>query len=77
MPRERDGASGRFRTTYADRDFIEAIRSVDGAATTTKIIDHLGCSQRLALDRLHGLADDGTVSVEKIGNTYVWSVADE
>jgi hypothetical protein len=77
MPRTRDGSSGRYQTTYADEDFIEAIEAIDGAATTTKIIDTLGCSQRLALDRLHGLAADGDVSVEKIGNAYVWDVANE
>jgi len=76
MPRERDDESGMFRTSYPPEDFIDTIASLD-RATTTKIIDQLGCSQRTALDRLHDLADEDRVSVEKVGNTYVWSVEED
>ena len=74
MPRERDDESGMYRTAYTDEDFITAIADLD-RATTTKIIDRLGCSQRTALGRLHDLEDEGEVEVEKVGNTYVWSVS--
>ena len=73
MPRDRDEESGMYQTAYPPEDFVETIESLD-RATTTKIIDQLGCSQRTALDRLHDLADDDQVSAEKVGNTYVWSV---
>jgi len=77
MPRKRDETNGRYTSAYSDGSFIDAIREIDGVATTPKIMDHLGCSQRTALNALHGLEDGGSVSSEKIGNTYVWAIEDD
>ena len=77
MPRKRNETNGRYTSAYSDQSFIDAIREINGVATTPKIMDHLGCSQRTALNKLHNLEDGGFVSSEKVGNTYLWSVVED
>lgn len=76
MPRERDEQSGKYRTTYHDEDFLDAIRAADGQPSTPEIADALDCADRTALVRLHGLADDGKVKQRKVGAVNLWSVAE-
>ena len=76
MPRERDSESGRFTESYPHAVFLDALRDEDGMASTPEIADRVGCSGRLALNRLRDLADDGEVNQRKVGNANLWLLAE-
>lgn len=77
MPRKRDEESGKYRTSYRDEDFLEAIQVADTQPSTPEIADTLGCANRTALVRLHELADEGEVERRKVGAVNLWSVTVE
>lgn len=76
MPRERDEESGKYRTSYSDEDFLDAIREADGQPSTPEVADALGCADRTALVRLHELADAGEVERRKVGAVNLWMLAE-
>ncbi|WP_312911121.1 ArsR family transcriptional regulator [Natronosalvus caseinilyticus] len=69
---DRDDESGRYRTTYADADFLEALDVEGGMAGTQDVTDRVGCSYELAYKRLVALEDAGHVSSRKVGNARLW-----
>lgn len=74
MPYEkRDEESGEFVADFEPREFVKAVARVDGLATTSAVADEVGCSNRLALDRLTELEEDGRVSSQMAGRAKVWS----
>lgn len=75
MPRERDEESGKYRTSYSDEDFLDAIRAADDQPSTPEVADALGCADRTALVRLHELADAGEVKRRKVGAVNLWMLA--
>lgn len=77
MGRERDEESGKYQTTYQDKDFLEAIQAAGMQPSTPEIADALGCANRTALVRLHELADVGKVERRKVGAVNLWSVTGE
>lgn len=77
MPRTRDEKSGQYVESYPPEQFIDAITDRDGMASTPEIIETVGCSNRLALDRLRALEAEGRVTSRKVGNAYLWMVSDE
>lgn len=77
MPRKRNDDSGQYVESYPPEAFLEAINEQDGMASTPEIIDEVGCSNRLALNKLRDLEDDGRVRSRKVGNAYLWMVEDD
>lgn len=74
VPRERDDESGQFVESYPPEEFIRVIKEHDGMASTPEIYNELGCSNRLALNRLREMQQEGKVSARKVGNAYLWMV---
>jgi predicted ArsR family transcriptional regulator len=67
-----DGPARRVTT----EDVLDVFRRRDDSSeplTAPEIADALNCSRRTALDRLHDLADTGTVASKKVGGrSRVW-----
>lgn len=76
MPRTRDAESGQFTESYPLAVFLDALRSEGGMASTPEVANVVGCSDRLALNRLQELADSGRVTRRKVGNANLWIVAE-
>lgn len=74
MGRDRDDESGKYTTSYADEDFIEAIEAEDGLAGTTAVAEIVGCTQRQALNRLKELEEQQKVVSKDVGRALVWQV---
>ena len=72
--REREDESGRYTGTFADGDFLNAIRDVGGSASTAEVADAVGCDRRTAYVRLNGLEDTGDVESRMVGNSLLWSL---
>lgn len=70
MNEERDEA-GRFRETYADEEFLEAIETVS-VPSTQNIADEVGCSYDLAYHRLKALEQTQSVGAEQVGQAFIW-----
>lgn len=70
--RDRDEETGRFTTEFQDEDFTNAIRELDGSASTSEIADLLDCDRRTAYLRLNELEDEGHISSRKVGNSLLW-----
>ena len=77
MPRERDDETGRYRETYPAEAFVEALETLGDRVATTELRDEVGCSHRIALDRLKELTDEDTVDRQKVGNVYLWSLKED
>jgi len=67
---------GRIVEQYSDDGFLAAVDALDGASTGD-VADHLGCSRRLARDRLKALASDGRIEQIEAGNGFTWLSSDE
>jgi predicted transcriptional regulator len=76
MARERDDASGQFVAEFDPERFVQAIRDLDGAASTTEVAEAVGCDRRTAHLRLTELAEDEWVTNRRVGRAYLWSVAE-
>ena len=73
---ERDEESGQFAPKFADGDFLDAVRELNGA-TTSEVAEAVGCKYRTAYARLGDLQEEGGVTSTKVGNTLLWEVVDE
>lgn len=77
MPgKDRDQESGRYTTSYADAEFIDAIEDLDGMAGTADVAERVGCTRRTAYTRLLSLGAEGRVQSSLVGNSLVWTVPD-
>lgn len=74
--KKRDEDTGQYQTKFSDKDFIEAVESIE-SATTQKICDEVGCAYRTGHGRLTHLEEEGTIKGQKIGQTLIWTVKDE
>lgn len=77
MPRTRDAESGQFTERYPLSVFLNALRSEGGMASTPEVAESVGCSDRLALNRLQELAESGQVTRRKVGNAHLWILTDD
>lgn len=68
---ERDDSTGRFRPTFSDEEFLDAVSERD-LPTTREIADALGCNYRTAYDRLKDLESEGRVRSRSIGGSLAW-----
>jgi predicted ArsR family transcriptional regulator len=60
---------------HDDEEFLDAIRS--GHRATSDIAEQVDVSRQAADQRLRKLREEGVVESEIIGNSLIWSVADE
>ena len=74
---ERDDESGRYSETYPLDEFADALRALGGSAGTQDVADEVGCKYRTANAKLHELEEEGVATSQKVGNAYLWTVADE
>lgn len=72
MTPARDEDSGRYREEFSREQFLHAVEEIDNP-TTKKIADSVGCSYDLAYRRLKKLSNEGEITGEKVGNSYLWS----
>jgi hypothetical protein len=80
----RDDETGRYTEGYTPEDALEALRSLDGVATTSEVAEKIGCARRTAsinswnlkrpgaLDRArpggHGSGCSRTVAADEYGH---------
>lgn len=74
--KDRDEESGKYKASYTDSDFINAIEALDGMAGTSEIADEVGCTRRTAYTRLKSLEEKGCVESRQVGNSLVWIAAE-
>jgi hypothetical protein len=67
---------GQYTGKYSDDEFLEAISKADGFAGTGDVRDAVGCSHETAYKTLSGLANDGVIDSQKVGNARVWYLND-
>ena len=77
MPPDRDETTGQFVRSYPPEEFIEALRKADGMASTHELAEAVGSSDRLALDRLAELADQGPITRRKVANSNLWLLEED
>lgn len=70
-PRDRDEETGKFSQQYEQRAFLEAIDML-GTPTTMAIAESVGCSYDLAYRRLNTLENEGVITKDEIGGTFLW-----
>lgn len=58
--------------TYNDEEFLDAIQEWGGSAATSDIASSIGCTRRLAYNRLSELATSGRIKKETVGNSLLW-----
>jgi Mn-dependent DtxR family transcriptional regulator len=76
MPYDEHEKNGKFKRKYTDEMVVDVVQQ-DEHTTTSDVADALGCSPRLALERLRTLEEDGRVRALPVGNTYLWSETDD
>ncbi len=77
MPgKDREEESGKYTTSYADSEFIEAIQHLEGMAGTSEIAEEVGCTQRTAYTRLKSLEDQSRIEGRKVGSSLLWSLSE-
>jgi len=76
MPgKDRDEDSGKYTTSYRDKEFLDAIEDLDGMAGTSEVAGEVGCTHRTAYTRLRSIEEKGDVQSRKVGNSLVWSIS--
>jgi predicted ArsR family transcriptional regulator len=60
----------------SDDAILAFVRSTSNCSSGD-VADEFGYTRRNALERLKQLADDGKLDADKVGNTNVWTAADE
>ena len=68
---ERDDQTNRFRRTYTDEDFLEAVRELE-IAGTSEVSEIVGCSTENARVRLNQLVDRGELEKRKVGKRNIY-----
>lgn len=61
---------------YTDREFLEAVANLTDPVGTQDVAERVGCTRQAARLRLLDLQEQGKVSVEEIGNAYVWQAVE-
>jgi len=77
MPgKDRDKDSGKYTTSYQDREFLDAIEQLEGMAGTSEVAEEVGCTHRTAYTRLRSIEKNGYIQSRKVGNSLVWSISE-
>jgi predicted transcriptional regulator len=66
---------GRFEPTYADEEFLTAVRA-NAPATTQEVADAVGVVRQSADYRLKNLETANEVTSKKVGPSMVWMLDD-
>lgn len=74
MSTDTDG--GRYGESYDDGAFLDALAAEGGAAASSDVAEHVGCSRRTATRRLTELARDGRIDRREVGRAVLWFEAD-
>jgi len=72
MDENRD-EDGKYRETYPDSDFVEAVSELP-VASTQNVAEEVGCSYDLAYRRLGDLLDEGYLEREEVGNSFAYYI---
>lgn len=72
----RDSESGEYSETYPLEEFVQAIDRLGGDVGTKDVEHAVGCQYRTAIAKLHELEDRSIVTSRRVGNAYLWSLAD-
>lgn len=70
-PERRDETTGKFTEQFTRWEFLAGIEGTD-TPTTSAVAEYVGCSYDLAYRRLHELEDEGVVTKEEIGGSFLW-----
>jgi len=73
----RDEESGKYTQGFTPTDAVDALRELDGAATTSEVGNMMGCARRTAYNKLQAAEDDGRVRSRDAGRSRLWLLADE
>ena len=68
-------SSGQFVDLYPESAFLDALRGEP--VGTSEVAQAVGCTEKTAFNRLHALADAGTIGTRLVGRTRIWWLADE
>lgn len=74
--RDRDKQTGEYNETYPLEMFIQALKDLDGEVGTKDVEHAVGCEYRTALAKLQELEDKDLVTSRRVGNAYLWSLAE-
>jgi len=69
---DRDEDTGRFSAEYSVEAFLQAVHELE-TATTSNVAKNVGCSYDLAYRRLHKLEEDGELTKQRVGGSFVWT----
>lgn len=62
---------GKFNKQYPDEEFLSAVKDLP-VASTQNVADEVGCSYDLAYRRLNEMGEEGEISKEEVGTSFVW-----
>jgi GTP-sensing pleiotropic transcriptional regulator CodY len=68
----RDDESGEYTEGYTPADAVDALRELDGAATTSEIGDAMGCARRTAYNKLTAAEENGDIRSRDAGRSKLW-----
>lgn len=71
----RDNQTGEYDETYPLADFRQALERL-GEVGTKGVEQAVGCQYRTTIAKLHELEDQGVVASRRVGNAYLWRLAD-
>lgn len=67
---------GQFEPEHPDREFLVVVQRL-APVGTSGVAEAIGVTRQNADHRLRKLEDDGQVTCVKIGNSLVWSIAED
>lgn len=70
---DRDDETGQYSPEYPLESFLEAVEELH-TATTAKVATKVDCSYDLAYRRLHDLEEQGALTKEEVGGSFVWKI---
>lgn len=70
--KSQSGAKEGSSTKYSDDQFIDAIQHLGCSASTSEISSIVGCTRRMADNRLRELAGSEQIKKETVGNSLLW-----
>lgn len=74
MGDDRDEDTGQFTERYPREAFIQAFTDAEWMATED-VAETVGCSRRLALDRLKALEEEGVLVGQSVGPGTIWHLS--
>jgi len=75
VPRRRNSDSGQYEEVYSTEEIVGLLQ--DTRLGTSEVADRLGCHRTTAHDRLNELERQGIITHDRVGNTHLWSLAND